>query len=166
MNEISPGQTYTQHRKISNSFRDKCLLQIFNISLSGLNELYQNPSGIEGNRFHFMIEQIDSISIVGQLELLREQALELAFKCLSYDFIGTSPEESQDDVGTVQIPSSWKSLFEDDNTIKLFLSIYKVSRPPHSVLVYAVIIIQCNTITILINIDYIGYEMFGANCIH
>ncbi len=33
---------------------------------------------------------------------LREQALKLTLGCLSYDFIGTSIDESSEDVGTVQ----------------------------------------------------------------
>ena len=34
---------------------------------------------------------------------LREQSLKLTLACLSYDFIGTSVDESTEDVGTVQV---------------------------------------------------------------
>eukprot|EP00961_Rhodomonas_salina_P153869 2072476-Rhodomonas_salina.3 len=37
---------------------------------------------------------------------LREQALKLCNCCLSYDFIGTSNDESTEDVGTVQVLSA------------------------------------------------------------
>lgn len=32
-----------------------------------------------------------------------EQALTLCTRCLSYDFIGTNPDESSEDVGTIQV---------------------------------------------------------------
>lgn len=38
-----------------------------------------------------------------QDEKLREQCLKLTLACLSYDFFGTSSDESTEDVGTVQV---------------------------------------------------------------
>lgn len=37
------------------------------------------------------------------------QLLKLAHNCLNFDFIGTSTDESSDDLCTVQIPTSWRS---------------------------------------------------------
>lgn len=37
------------------------------------------------------------------------QLLKLSYNCLNYDFIGTSTDESSDDLCTVQIPTSWRS---------------------------------------------------------
>ena len=37
------------------------------------------------------------------------QLLKLSHNCLNYDFIGTSTDESSDDLCTVQIPTSWRS---------------------------------------------------------
>ena len=34
--------------------------------------------------------------------------LQLTCSCLSFDFIGTSMDESSDDLGTVQIPTNWR----------------------------------------------------------
>lgn len=39
--------------------------------------------------------------------------MKVTLNCLSYDFIGTCVDESTEDVTTVQIPSSWRPLFED-----------------------------------------------------
>ena len=36
------------------------------------------------------------------------QLLQLTVNCLTFDFIGTSMDESSDDLGTVQIPTSWR----------------------------------------------------------
>ncbi|XP_076372859.1 exportin-7-A-like [Tachypleus tridentatus] len=52
------------------------------------------------------------------------QLLQLAFNCLSFDFIGTSPDESSDDLCTVQIPTSWRPAFLDFNTLQLFFDLY------------------------------------------
>lgn len=40
---------------------------------------------------------------------LLSHALRLAHNCLTFDFIGTSTDESSDDLCTVQIPTSWRS---------------------------------------------------------
>eukprot|EP01114_Cavostelium_apophysatum_P014128 TRINITY_DN3584_c0_g1_i2.p1 TRINITY_DN3584_c0_g1~~TRINITY_DN3584_c0_g1_i2.p1 ORF type:complete len:1107 (+),score=249.53 TRINITY_DN3584_c0_g1_i2:122-3442(+) len=115
-NEITSaaGQTWSEHRKISNSFRDKCMLPIFKISITSLVELFNTASPTPTT------------------DVLKDQALELAHRCLTYDFVGTSPDDSVDDLTSVQAPSSWKTLFEDDTTIKLFLSIYMNSPTPRS----------------------------------
>ena len=39
---------------------------------------------------------------------LMSYLLQLTCNCLSFDFIGTSMDESSDDLGTVQIPTSWR----------------------------------------------------------
>ncbi|PRP83984.1 hypothetical protein PROFUN_08668 [Planoprotostelium fungivorum] len=116
INDQQSGQSYTAHRKTANSFRDKSLLKIFQISLTSLRELWSRS--MADTQLHTR---------------LKEQALELSFRCLSFDFIGTAPEDTVDDIGVVQIPTSWKSMFEDDSIIKLFLSIYGNSTPPVSV---------------------------------
>lgn len=63
---------------------------------------------------------------------MKEQTLELSVRCLTWDFVGTSPEESVDDLSLCQIPTSWAELFENDSVLKLYLSIYLTSTPPHS----------------------------------
>ena len=37
-----------------------------------------------------------------------ENVLQLLLACLTFDFIGTAPEESTDDTGTLQIPTAWR----------------------------------------------------------
>ncbi|KAK9151736.1 hypothetical protein Syun_010045 [Stephania yunnanensis] len=41
---------------------------------------------------------------------LQELALSLALKCLSFDFVGTSLDESSEEFGTVQVPSAWRPM--------------------------------------------------------
>lgn len=67
---------------------------------------------------------------------IKEQALKLALQCLSFDFIGITPDESAEDLGIVQIPATWRSIFEDSGTLALFLDLYRTSSPPLSTQVY------------------------------
>lgn len=95
--------THSQARKISLSFRDLLLLKIFNISLQTLAK--------------FMQPQAHS--------KLRSCSLQLALTCLSFDFVGSTLDDSNEDIGTLHPPSSWHVVVEDPNTVKIFLDVYK-----------------------------------------
>lgn len=55
---------------------------------------------------------------------LLTQLLRLAHNCLTFDFIGTSTDESSDDLCTVHCPTSWRPAFLDFSTLKLFFDLY------------------------------------------
>uniref|UniRef100_A0A061RU54 Ran-binding protein n=1 Tax=Tetraselmis sp. GSL018 TaxID=582737 RepID=A0A061RU54_9CHLO len=110
-NQPTPGRTLTQHRKIAVSFRDLALLKIFQMSLIALQQLFSDTAA--------------------DLKL-REQGLSLALQCLSFDFVGTCLDESAEDLGTIQVPSSWRALIETPSTLKIFLDFYAGSAPPLS----------------------------------
>ena len=61
-----------------------------------------------------------------------EQALALTVRCLNFDFIGTNPDESTEDVGTIQAPTSWRALLQDPATTELFFDFYANTEPPRS----------------------------------
>ncbi|GMH11276.1 hypothetical protein Nepgr_013117 [Nepenthes gracilis] len=109
MNQPNLGLPTTHHRRIAFSFRDQSLFQIFQISLTSLQQLRN-----------------DAISS------LQELALSLSLKCLSFDFVGTPIDESSEEFGTVQVPSSWKPVLEDPSTLRLLFDFYAVSQPPLS----------------------------------
>ncbi|CAA0827410.1 ARM repeat superfamily protein [Striga hermonthica] len=109
MNQPNPGLPSSHHRRVACNFRDQCLFQIFQISLTSLHQLKN-----------------DAIS------RLQELALSLALKCLSFDFVGTSIDESSEEFGTVQIPSSWKPVLEDFSTLQIFFDLYALTKPPIS----------------------------------
>ena len=50
--------------------------------------------------------------------------LKLSCACLSFDFIGTSTDESADDLATVQIPTTWRSIFLDNHTLQLYFDLF------------------------------------------
>ena len=64
--------------------------------------------------------------------LLGEQALSLVVRCLNFDFIGTNPDESTEDVGTIQAPTSWRPLLSDPATTDLLFDFYAKTEPPQS----------------------------------
>jgi exportin-7 len=94
--------TQSQSRKVALSFRDLLLLQIFNVSLSTLAKLSAPPAHAR----------------------LRLDSLNLALACLSYDFVGSSLDDSNEDIGTIHIPISWHTIVEEPTTIQLFMDTY------------------------------------------
>lgn len=102
----------SRHRKIAVSFRDNALLPMFETAIEFLKSLIEG-SGLAPD----------------QSEKLQECTLIVIRNCLGFDFIGTIPDDSSDDIGTIQIPSSWKSLICEFSTIKLFFDGFKTSAP-------------------------------------
>ncbi|XP_057979994.1 uncharacterized protein LOC131165875 isoform X2 [Malania oleifera] len=109
MNQPNPGLPSTLHRRVACSFRDQSLFQIFQISLTSLRQLKND--------------------VVSRLQ---ELALSLSLKCLSFDFVGTSIDESSEEFGTVQIPSSWRPVLEDPATLQIFFDYYAITKSPLS----------------------------------
>ncbi|KAJ4956852.1 hypothetical protein NE237_013635 [Protea cynaroides] len=109
MNQPNSGLPSTHHRRVACSFRDQSLFQIFQISLTSLCHLKNDVAS-----------------------RLQELALSLSLKCLSYDFVGTSLDESSEEFGTVQIPSSWRPVIEDPSTVQIFFDYYAITNPPLS----------------------------------
>ena len=113
MNQPLPGRSLTQHRKCAVSFRDIGLLSIFQTALSSLREFGGNMHNETGDR-------------------IKGQGILLALKCLCFDFVGTSLDESNEDLGTIQVPSAWRPVMEEPNTMQLFFDIYGSTQPPLS----------------------------------
>ncbi|KAJ4968827.1 hypothetical protein NE237_015528 [Protea cynaroides] len=109
MNQPNSGFSPSHHRKVASSFRDESLFQVFQISLTSLCHLKNDVAST-----------------------LQELALSLSLKCLSYDFVGTSLDESSEEFGTVQIPSAWRPVIEDPSTLQIFFDYYAITKPPLS----------------------------------
>ncbi|KAL1919827.1 uncharacterized protein VTP21DRAFT_1758 [Calcarisporiella thermophila] len=117
MNLQVPQKNMVKQRKTSTSFRDSQLLDIFKFTISTLQSLVTRQIPFEhasqGNR-------------------IKESTLSLCKNCLAFDFIGTAPDESIDDTGSVQVPSTWRSLFDDNGIVKTFFEAYTAFDPPYS----------------------------------
>ncbi|XP_028183222.1 exportin-7-A-like isoform X3 [Glycine soja] len=105
LSQHNPGLPATRHRRIASSFRDNSLFQIFQISLTSLFQLKSDA----GSK-------------------LQELSLMLSLSCLSFDFMGTSYDESSDEIGTVQVPSGWKPTLEDSSTLQIFFDYYAMNQ--------------------------------------
>lgn len=117
MNIPTSGRTMTHHRKTAVSFRDNALFPVFQLAIETLKHL-QNGS------FSGMTEP--------QTKKMTTFALSVTTACLTFDFIGTNPEESPEDVGTVQVPSSWRPIVQDSTVMQLLFEFYLNTVPPMS----------------------------------
>uniref|UniRef100_A0A915D4X1 Exportin-7/Ran-binding protein 17 TPR repeats domain-containing protein n=1 Tax=Ditylenchus dipsaci TaxID=166011 RepID=A0A915D4X1_9BILA len=81
----------SRQRKIASDLRDVCLVDVFTLSLDILKE----PS---------------SGQITGIQAVRVGQALDLAFACMNYDFIGSMNDETLDENINIQVPTKWRPL--------------------------------------------------------
>lgn len=129
LNIPTQGRTLTQHRKTSVSFRDVCLFKVFQLGLTTLKQLQTSAIASADPR---------------QKSVIGEQALSLAVRCLNFDFIGTNPDESTEDVGTIQAPTSWRPVLQDPATIELLFDFYANTEPPQSSRAMEAVILLCS----------------------
>ena len=115
INRRSERRTVTEHRRIAVSFRDLNLLYIFELALTVLNQVATRSLGLGS------MSQQEAAMIEDKI---LSQALSLASECLSFDFIGTNPDESSEDVGTIQVPSTWRDKFQSSDHICMMFSLY------------------------------------------
>ena len=121
MNIQNSSKTLTQHRKTAVSFRDHALFAAFQLGINTLKQVMANSNNNSNNNNKYRND--------GDLSLC---ALRLTSSCLSFDFIGTNPEESGEDIGTVQVPTAWRPVVSDTSTMKLFFDLYHSTSPPCS----------------------------------
>ncbi len=137
MNTPSGGYSLIAQRKTAVSFRDTSLLNVFNVGLASLRQLREGGgAGVPP----------------GADERLTDAAVGLVLKCLSFDFVGTSLDESSEDVGTIQVPSSWRPALEDARTMGLLLSTYAASTPP----------LSCACLECLVRLASVRRSLFAA----
>ncbi|GAB1295921.1 Ran-binding protein 17 [Apodemus speciosus] len=112
-----PGVDYSRpsakHRKVATSFRDTSLKDILVLACSLLKQVLAKPLNLQDQ---------DQQSLVMQV-------LKLVLSCLNFDFLGSSADESADDLCTVQIPTTWRTIFLEPETLDLFFNLYH-SLPP------------------------------------
>ncbi|XP_076241414.1 ran-binding protein 16 isoform X2 [Calliopsis andreniformis] len=107
---IDSIRSLAKHRKIASSFRDAQLFEIFKLSCTLLSTARENCKNLNFND-------------EAQHGLIR-QLLKLAHNCLTFDFVGTSVDESSDDLSAIQIPNSWRPILLDSKSLKLFFDLY------------------------------------------
>jgi exportin-7 len=113
MNNATNGRTLTAHRKVAVSFRDLTLFQVFQIAITTLRQLHSQTE----------LNTVERTRIASD-------CLNISVNCLSYDFVGTSTEDSVDDAGIIQVPASWRSIVQDTSTVQLFFDFYTTQTDP------------------------------------
>ncbi|XP_072943133.1 exportin-7-B [Epargyreus clarus] len=115
MNQVSEAdanRSLAKHRKIASSFRDTQLFEMFRLSCSLL-------SAARGKSFDLADESQHA---------LLAALLRLSHNCLTFDFIGTTSDQSSEDLCTVQIPTSWRPTFLEAGTPELFFELQRAVR--------------------------------------
>uniref|UniRef100_A0A8C6R759 RAN binding protein 17 n=1 Tax=Nannospalax galili TaxID=1026970 RepID=A0A8C6R759_NANGA len=113
MNLVDYSRPSAKHRKIATSFRDTCLKDILVLACFLLKEVLAKPLNLQDQDQQNLVMQV----------------LKLVLNCLNFDFIGSSADESADDLCTVQIPTTWRTIFLEPETLDLFFNLYH-SLPP------------------------------------
>ncbi|PFH35350.1 importin-beta N-terminal domain-containing protein [Besnoitia besnoiti] len=110
--EMQPqmGRQMARLRRTAFSFRDTALLDIFKV---GAQTLQQFHSG--------------AIRVPNQQEetQLLKQVLQLTHNCLSFDFLGTVPDDATDEQTTVMLPQSW-TMLKDEAFPKTLFDLYEL----------------------------------------
>ncbi|CAG8596932.1 14518_t:CDS:10, partial [Funneliformis caledonium] len=115
-------QSTVDHRIVAIGFRDSELLDIFRLGFVVLRQILNGEMVYTNER------------------KLKEYCLTLLRNCFAFDFIGTTPDESGEDVGSIQVTSSWRSTIEDPTFLQTFFEAYKRFQPPHSSQVMEVLV--------------------------
>ncbi|KAG0183544.1 hypothetical protein DFQ29_002599 [Apophysomyces sp. BC1021] len=115
INAPSFARNSAKLRKAAGKFRDTQLLLIFELAFDTLEQLLHRAIPFDKP---------------GQEDRMKDATLTLLLRCLSYDFVGTSGDEAGEDFGTVQIPATWRPLFEAPNfTTTLFTAYGDFAAP-------------------------------------
>jgi len=131
MNYKNRNRSLTQQRKVSVSFRDICLgpiptttvtttrhVNVFETALSMLHQLATRQT-------LSTLSSMPPQEAAALHEGLLEQSLRLLQACLNYDFIGTNPDESMEDVVTLHVPATWQRVIVTGTTLRLLFNLYK-----------------------------------------
>ncbi|KAH0512490.1 Ran-binding protein 17, partial [Microtus ochrogaster] len=111
--QVDYSRPSAKHRKVATSFRDTSLKDILVLACSLLKQVLAKPLNLQDQDQQNLVMQV----------------LKLVLNCLSFDFIGSSADESADDLCTVQIPTTWRTIILEPETLDLFFNLYH-SLPP------------------------------------
>jgi exportin-7 len=99
-NDMQPsiGPSMSRFRRTALSFRDVALPSIFVVGIQTLQQLSAGQINVQDKN---------------EERRLTKQVLQLSCNCLSFDFMGTIPDETSDEQSTVMVPHSWNMLREE-----------------------------------------------------
>ena len=86
---------FAEHRKTATQFISETLLDIFQYSLSILNNIHANDVEYHDQRYRDRVLQ---------------NLLELISRCLQFDFLGFTSDDGSDEIWILQLPQIWEGL--------------------------------------------------------
>jgi len=116
MNYKNKNRTMTQHRKVAVAFRDAALLPIFESALTMLNQVATRAIALDG---------LPPAEAARVEDKIMEEALQLLVACLSFDFVGSNPDEDVADTSSIQVPASWRERLQSGSTLRVLFNLYK-----------------------------------------
>lgn len=105
------GPSMSRYRRTALCFRDTALPNIFTVGVQTLQQLVNGQVNVADK---------------GEERRLTKQVLQLTCNCLSFDFMGTIPDETSDEQSTVMVPHSW-SMLREEGIPKLFFDTFSRS---------------------------------------
>uniref|UniRef100_A0A1I7XM47 Xpo1 domain-containing protein n=1 Tax=Heterorhabditis bacteriophora TaxID=37862 RepID=A0A1I7XM47_HETBA len=106
MNSHIGMESVNKHRKCLSQFRDAYLFEIFQTSVSFLEDVAEKTNG-------------------QQQQQLVVAVLDLCLNCLLFDFIGSLSDETSEDNYNVQVPTIWRTAFTDGKIVTLIFRLYQ-----------------------------------------
>eukprot|EP01127_Copromyxa_protea_P017596 TRINITY_DN5388_c0_g1_i1.p1 TRINITY_DN5388_c0_g1~~TRINITY_DN5388_c0_g1_i1.p1 ORF type:complete len:1092 (-),score=154.28 TRINITY_DN5388_c0_g1_i1:102-3377(-) len=113
-----PTISTPKQRKIAVIFRENSLQEIFKLGFSSMQVIL-------GSQAKNDTEQ-------RQQDILVQETLKLLLQVLSFDFIGTEPDESSDNIPIIHVPTTWQSIFDSRDSLQILFLCYEKFGPPHS----------------------------------
>lgn len=107
------AMTYLTHRRVAISFRERCLLQVFRLTLELMQKLKN-----------------DLAAATEETNKLVSETLKVCIQCLQFDYIGTNNDDAAEDGGTIQIPSMWRTVIEDPATLTALFDVFTLTADP------------------------------------
>ena len=117
MSYMTKMRNLAVNRRISLSFRDTALFEIFTNNLTYIAKL------VEQIEIEFASNNQRNIDVI--LDSL-EVCLETYHKCLTFDFIAVLLNETLDEPSQINLPSSWTTYVENPQTINALFYLCKL----------------------------------------
>jgi hypothetical protein len=117
INVRAKSRTLQAHRKIAVSFRDISLRKVFEFAMATLMQ-------VSSRKIRHDPGTPPPVAMERETLLLK-QTLELLKQCLEYDFVGSRVDETSEDIGSIQIPSTWRDLVQSPHTIRLLFGLFR-----------------------------------------
>eukprot|EP00921_Rhytidocystis_pertsovi_P005288 GHVQ01009146.1.p1 GENE.GHVQ01009146.1~~GHVQ01009146.1.p1 ORF type:complete len:1098 (-),score=127.73 GHVQ01009146.1:615-3908(-) len=104
------GAQMARHRRTAMSFRDTALADIARVAIDTITQFLSGTIQVPNRQ---------------EETKLLNQVLKLTVNCLSFDFMGTVPDDTTDEQSTIMVPHSW-AILRQENIPQMFFDLYDI----------------------------------------